>query len=71
MRETENVFPGQRVITSAGTVRVVALVQGNVVFAFGPRGTPEPVRVLYDALGGEAGAEDRDLAPGATRSLAA
>ncbi len=50
-----NFVPGQRVITTKGIVQVVAFVQGEKVFAYGPRAIPEPVVVRYDALGGEAG----------------
>lgn len=60
-RMNPHVYPGQRVVTAAGTVQVVAFVSHDGrTFVFGPRGTPEPARVAFDALGGEP-----ELTPGA------
>lgn len=51
---TVHVFPGERVVTTAGRVVTVAYVTpAGVVMAFGPRGMPVPVRVVADAWGGE------------------
>ncbi len=47
------VFPGQKVITTAGKVVVVAFVNCGQVYAFGQNGLPEPVIVVTDAYGGE------------------
>ena len=55
MRTSVNVQPGQRVITTGGVARTVAFTSRGVVYVFGQRGLPEPARVRYDALGGEAG----------------
>ena len=49
------VHPGQRIITSAGVVRVVAFARNGIVFVYGARGLPEPANVRYDALGGDSG----------------
>lgn len=55
MSANQIVQPGQRVITTAGVVRVVAFARNGIVFVYGSRGLPEPANVRYDALGGEAG----------------
>jgi hypothetical protein len=55
MEDIFHVSPGQRVVTSHGTVRVVAFVRGKQVFAHSPRGTLEEIKVKYDALGGDSG----------------
>lgn len=51
---TLNVHPGQRVITTAGTTRTVAFIHAGTTYVYGPRGLPEPARVVCDAWGGEA-----------------
>lgn len=49
-----NVHSGQRVITTAGTVRTVAIVtKDGIVFAYSPNGWLEEVVPLSDAWGGE------------------
>lgn len=53
-RMNPHVYPGQRVVTAAGTVQVVAFVSHDGrTFVYGPRGMPTPARVAFDALGGE------------------
>lgn len=56
----QEVYAGQRVITTHGTTRTVAFVLRGKVYAYSPNGIPEQVKVRYDALGGEAG--ERGLA---------
>jgi hypothetical protein len=67
MEDIFHVYPGQRVVTSHGAVRVVAFVRGHEVFVFTPRGGVERAVVRYDALGGDAGVR----VEGAYRELAA
>lgn len=47
------VFPGQKVITTAGNVVIVAFMHCGQVYAFGRNGLPEAVKVVNDAWGGE------------------
>ncbi len=60
-----NVFPGQRVITSAGTVRTVAFTARGAVYVYGAGGEVEVAIVRSDAWGGEA-----DLGQGLGSDLA-
>lgn len=47
------VYPGQKVITTQGTVRTVAYVsQYGIVYAYGPNGL-EAIQPRSDAWGGE------------------
>lgn len=47
-------FPGQRVITTQGTVRTVAFVSAHgVVYGYCPRGELEVIVPRSDAWGGE------------------
>ncbi len=46
------VYPGERVITTHGTTVTVAFVRGNQVWAW-YCGQLQPVKVRYDAFGGE------------------
>lgn len=50
-----HVHPGQKVITTHGTTRVVAFTRGAEVWAHSLFGGVEKIAVRYDALGGEAG----------------
>jgi hypothetical protein len=60
-RFNPHVYPGQRVVTAAGTVAVVAFIAPDGrTYVHGARGIPEPARIAFDALGGES-----TLAPGA------
>lgn len=59
------VFPGQRIITTKGTVRTVAYVSRHgVVYAFPmrPNGDYEAVTPRYEAWGGEHDPEIRNAA---------
>lgn len=47
------VYPGSRVITTAGKVVTVAFVRNGEVWVFGERGFPVRVTVCGDAFGGE------------------
>ncbi len=48
------VYPGQRIITTGGIVRTVALISKNgIVYAYAPRGGLEAVVPRSDAWGGE------------------
>ncbi len=48
------IFPGQRVVTSDGTVRTVAfLTPSGQVFVWAPTGVPVPARILHEAWGGD------------------
>lgn len=57
-----NFFPGQRVITTHGTVRVIAFIEGEKVFAFSPRGGIERVIPKTEAWGGEHDVDVRNAA---------
>jgi hypothetical protein len=47
------VYPGQKVITTAGKVVTVAFVNAGQVYAYGRNGLPEKAVVCGDAFGGE------------------
>jgi hypothetical protein len=47
------IYPGQRVITNAGVVAVVAFEQNGKVFVYNKNGIPVPTKVVSDAWGGE------------------
>lgn len=47
------VYPGSKVITTAGNVVTVAFVNCGQVYAHGRNGLPEAVVVVGDAYGGE------------------
>lgn len=49
------VFPGQRVITTQGTVRTVAYVSVyGVIYGYSPKGHLEVIQPRCDAWGGDA-----------------
>lgn len=54
-------FTGQRVITTHGTVRTIAFIEGERIFAYGPRGL-ERITPRYEAWGGEHDPEVRNAA---------
>ena len=45
--------PGQRIITTDGTVRTVAMIIAGQVYAYAPNGFIEKVKPRYEAWGGE------------------
>lgn len=52
-----NYHPGQRIVTSDGTVRTVALIINGQLYCYAPNGWLEKVRPRYEAWGGEHEAE--------------
>jgi hypothetical protein len=53
-RPNPNVYPGQRVITAEGAIATVAFTAPDGrTFVYDRAGTPRPVRVAFDAFGGE------------------
>ncbi len=57
-----NFFPNQRVITTHGTIRTIAYIVGEKVFAFSPNGGIERITPKCEAWGGEHDAEVRNAA---------